>query len=213
MTHPGDRATDPDVRSMDFGGLEIRFDRRVLAPRPWTAAQSQLAARLIAAAPPGPVLELCAGVGHIGLLAVRLAPRPLVCVEADPVACTHLRANATRAGIEVEVREGLMAQVLAPGEEFAVVVADPPWVPAEQVSSHPEDPTFAIDGGVDGLDLVAECLRVISTHLAPGSSAVLQVGPTQAPDVDRMLRGGVLDLRRGEVQSFDRGALVVLHRT
>ena len=78
-------------REHDFGGLRIRYDDRVLAPRDWTAAQSRWAAELIATAPPGPVLEVCAGAGHIGLLAVTLAPRPLVCVDADAVACQYLR--------------------------------------------------------------------------------------------------------------------------
>ena len=73
--------TTTEARFVDFGGLRIEYDARVLAPRAWTAAQSRWAAELIRTAPPGPVLELCAGAGHIGLLAVTLAPRPLVCVD------------------------------------------------------------------------------------------------------------------------------------
>ena len=79
---------------VDFEGLRIEYDDRVLAPRPWTAAQSRWAAELIRMAPPGPVLELCSGAGHIGLLAVTLAPRSLVCVDADAAACRYLRRNA-----------------------------------------------------------------------------------------------------------------------
>ena len=61
-------ATTP--QSVDFEGLRIEYDEHVLAPRPWTAAQSRWAAELIRVAPPGPVLEVCSGAGHIGLLAV-----------------------------------------------------------------------------------------------------------------------------------------------
>src|SRR5689334_1747601 len=74
------------LREHDFSGLRIQYDDEVLAPRDWTAEQSRWAAELIREAGPGPVLELCAGVGHIGLLAVHLVPRPLVCVDANPVA-------------------------------------------------------------------------------------------------------------------------------
>ncbi|MBI2244007.1 MAG: methyltransferase, partial [Nocardioides sp.] len=56
--------------TMGFGPLRITFDGRVLRPRPWTAAQSEWAAEILADAPAGPVLELCAGAGQIGLLAV-----------------------------------------------------------------------------------------------------------------------------------------------
>ena len=51
-----------------FGSLTIAFDDRVLRPREWTAAQSDWAATLMATAPAGAVLELCAGAGHMVIL-------------------------------------------------------------------------------------------------------------------------------------------------
>jgi methylase of polypeptide subunit release factors len=206
------RATAETSRSIDFQGLQIEYDDRVLTPRPWTAAQSQWAAELIAVAPPGPVLELCSGAGHIGLLAVTLTPRRLVCVDADPVACTYLRRNAGRAGIRVDVREGPMDQVLAGDERFAVVIADPPWVPTDEVTRFPEDPVTAINGGPDGLDLVRGCLDVIDRHLAPAGSAVVQVGPEDQADRLAELVATHDDLRVTEVREFERGALVQVDR-
>jgi methylase of polypeptide subunit release factors len=202
-----------ESQSMDFEGLRIEYDDRVLAPRPWTAAQSRWAAELIRAAPPGPVLELCSGAGHIGLLAVTLSPRPLVCVDADATACAFLRRNAALAGIEAELREGRMDEVLAPEERFAVIVADPPWVPSAEVSQFPEDPVTAIDGGTDGLDLVRSCLEVIDGHLAPGGAAVLQVGPLdQARRVADLVAAYGGRLRVGAVRGYERGTLLRLDR-
>jgi methylase of polypeptide subunit release factors len=198
-------------RVHDFEGLAIRYDDRVLAPRDWTAAQSHWAAELSMAAPPGPVLELCAGVGHIGLLAVQIARRPLVCVDANPAACDLLRENARAARQRVEVREGSMEVVLHPAEQFPVVIADPPWVEHEQVGRYPEDPATAIDGGPDGLDLVRLCLTVIDRHLMPAGSAVLQAGPTQVTAVRRLVTT-YADLRVVEVRDFERGALLRLDR-
>ncbi len=202
-------ATAPQV--VDFEGLSIEYDERVLAPRPWTAVQSRWAADLIRMAPPGPVLELCAGAGHIGLLAVRLAPRRLVCVDADPVACCFLRRNAALAGIRVDVREGSMDEVLDGDEQFAVVIADPPWVPTEQVRGYPKDPVAAINGGNDGLDLVRGCLDIFDQHLAVAGSALLQVGPDQADRVAGLL-GEHPDLTLIAVREFERGALMQLDR-
>jgi len=202
--------TEP--KEHDFEGLAIRYDGRVLAPRDWTAAQSHWAAELIRSAPPGPVLEVCAGAGQIGLLAVRLAPRPLVCVDADPVACEFLRANAEAAGIAVDVREGRMDAALAPDERFPVVIADPPWVARPEVGRFPEDPVTAIDGGPDGLDLVRACLAVMEGHLAPGGSAVLQVGPDQVAPVTA-LAATYTGLRVVEARELDRGALVRIDRS
>ncbi|WP_307861647.1 methyltransferase [Nocardioides xinjiangensis] len=172
---------------MAFGSLTIAFDDRVLRPRAWTAAQSEWAADLMATAPGGPVLELCAGAGHIGLLAVATTGRRLVCADANGVACDYARANAVANGLadRVEVRESRLQEALTDGEMFPVVIADPPWVPREQTGRYPADPLTAIDGGDDGLDVARACLAVVDDHLAPGGSAILQVGTRAQTDALR----------------------------
>jgi methylase of polypeptide subunit release factors len=185
----------------------------VLRPRLWTVAQSRWAAEIIRHAPPGPVLELCAGAGQIGLLAVRLAPRRLVCVDVDPVACDYLRRNAADACLRVEVREGPMDEVLAPDETFAVVIADPPWVPTADTARFPEDPLGAIDGGPDGMGIVRRALQVVARHLAPGGSLVLQVGSAAQADEVALELAGYDGLRLSEVRELRRGALVRVDRT
>ncbi|WP_344155222.1 class I SAM-dependent methyltransferase [Nocardioides koreensis] len=212
MTSLHERRDEVAPRSMDFGDLCIDFDARILEPRPWTTAQSTWAAELLRSAPPGPVLELCAGAGHIGLLAIHLEPRPLVCVDVEPVACDYTRSNAERAGLGdlVEVREGSMDAVLEPDERFALVIADPPWVPRDETAHFPEDPVPAIDGGVDGLDPARSCWALADRHLLEGGTAVLQVGTVaQVECLDAEMRG-VTRLRVGEVRSFERGVLVAL---
>ena len=198
-----------------FGALTIAFDHRVLRPRAWTVAQSEWAADIMVTAPGGTVLELCAGAGHIGLLAVATSGRRLVCVDANPAACDFARANAVDAGMadRVEVREGRLETALAPDEQFPVVIADPPWVQSEQTSQFPEDPLTAIDGGADGLDVARACLSVIAAHLAPGGSAVLQLGTQAQADVLRRepcFTGGALAMT--EVREQERGVLARLDR-
>lgn len=203
--------TTSHAKALDFGGLRIAYDARVLEPRPWTEAQGLWAAELIAAAPPGPVLELCAGAGHIGLLAVSRSTRRLVSVDANPAACELTRLNASVAGLRVDVREGRMDEVLDPDERFAVVIADPPWVPSAEVGRYPEDPVTAIDGGRDGSELVSACLDVIRGHLMVAGSALLQVGPGQVPVVESLLADDA-DLRVISHRDFPRGSLVLIDR-
>nr|WP_281386957.1 methyltransferase [Jiangella mangrovi] len=137
-------------------------------------------------APPGPVLELCAGAGQIGLLALTLAGsgRDLVLVDRDAVACGFARVNAARArpAGAVDVRWSSLRSALAPAERFALVIADPPWVPTASVARFPDDPASAIDGGPDGLTVAWTCLDVIASHLAPGGSAVVQLGTGEQVD-------------------------------
>lgn len=197
---------------VEFGHLTIAFDARVLRPRPWTELQSRWAAELLPDLPDGRVLEVCAGAGHIGLLAVSGSGRHLVMVDANEAACEFAELNAARAGREVEVRHGLMQEVLHEGERFALVIADPPWVPSAETSLHPEDPLLAIDGGPDGLALVRACLEVTGRHLLPAGVGVLQVGgPGQVAAVERHLaERPELDLEVTDLRLHERGALVLL---
>ena len=201
--------TLPAAESIGFGPLRISFDGRVLRPRPWTAAQSTWAAEVLTTAPPGAVLELCSGAGQIGLLAVAGSTRPLVCVDLDPTACGWARHNAHQAGMadRVEVREGPMDDVLRDSERFAVVVADPPWVRRDEVGRYPEDPTLAIDGGEDGLEVAWTCVDVASRHLLPGGTLLLQLGTVAQVEAlrDRLLDD---DLVLTEVRRYDHGVLV-----
>lgn len=203
-------------QSIRFGELTISYDHRVLEPRPWTAAQSRWVSELLPEAPDGPVLEVCAGAGHIGLLALRPHKRELVLVDLDEAACGFARANADTAGMghRVSVRCGRMDEVVANGEWYAAIIADPPWVSTAEVGRFPDDPRQAIDGGVTGMDLVWASLDVITRHLDDGGFAVLQVGPgSQADLVEAHLRRHrELNLRYESRQVHERGVLLQLRR-
>ncbi len=208
--------TDLQGETIDFGGLQIAFDDRVLRPRSWTENQSRWATELLPTLPSGDVLELCSGAGQIGLLAIAGCERRLVCVDVNPVAAEFTRANALAAGLgdRVDMREGLIGQVLVPGERFPLIIADPPWVRRSETRRFPEDPLLAIDGGDDGLSVVRECVAAIQTHLGDGGVALLQLGPDdQVEAVTGLL--AQTPLAAGEARRFgDRGVLLrIEHRS
>ena len=191
-----------------FAGLTLTTDDGLLSPRDWTAAQSAWGAELLAKLPPGPVLELCAGAGHIGLAAVHDSDRLLVAVDREEVAAARFRANAETLGMtdRVEMRCRAIAESLAAQERFALIIADPPWVPRAAVEHYPHDPPEAIDGGPDGLAVARECVHVIAAHLADGGAALLQLG-TRAQAAALELPD---TLAAVEVREYERGILVRL---
>jgi release factor glutamine methyltransferase len=133
-------------------------------------------------------------------------------VDLNPVACAFTRRNAVAAGLAdlVSVREGRIDEVLEPREGFALVVADPPWVPRADTGRFPEDPLLAIDGGDDGLEVAWACISAASSHLLPGGTAILQLGTAeQAAALDAGL-GRYGDLALTEVRECERGVLVRL---
>jgi methylase of polypeptide subunit release factors len=200
----------PAGETIDFGGLRIAFDQRVLRPRTWTENQALWAAELLPSLPTGTVLELCSGAGQIGLLAVAESGRRLVCVDVNPTAAEYIAANAAAAGLRnrVEIRLGHISESLALRERFPLIIADPPWVPRADTPRFPEDPLLAIDGGDDGMGVVRDCLAAIASHLAPGGVALLQLGPDgQVETVTDMLAD--TKLVAGETRDFgERGVLL-----
>ena len=175
--------------SMRFGPVEIAFDDAVLRPRPWTLAQSEWAAALAGG---GAMLELGCGAGQIGLAAAALSGGQVVQVDRDPAACRWAAHNAEANGYGhlVEQRCGTPEEVVAEGERFGVVIADPPYVPSSEVGLYPEDPLGAIDGGPDGLDVIRSFLGVAVRHLGPTGRVILQVrGTGQAELIGAWLHG------------------------
>ena len=182
------------VESLPFGPLVVTFDERVLRPRPWTLLQATWAAELAADVPPGPILELCSGAGHIGQAAAALCGRSLVQVDVDPHACllaeANAMANAGTSALAVDIRCDDLGAALAPTERFPLVLCDPPYLPRREVGAWPEDPALAIDGGEDGLDLARRCLDVARRHVVRDGAVLLQaLGPAQVerlgPDAER----------------------------
>jgi methylase of polypeptide subunit release factors len=200
------------VRQVAFGPVRIGFDATVLEPRHWTIAQSRIAVDLLRDEPPGAVLELCTGAGHIGLATAAWTGRPLVQVDDSADACRWARHNAAANGLAVDVRHAPMEEALDDGEQFALVLADPPYVPTRQVTRYPDDPRHAIDGGADGLDVVRACLAVITRHAGASAPVVLQVrGPAQADRVAALVQQDGLPFaaERAHVVSPERAVLVL----
>ncbi|GAA1748826.1 class I SAM-dependent methyltransferase [Aeromicrobium alkaliterrae] len=205
-----DHRRTPTTARIAFGPLDVTFDDSILVPRPWTVAQSTWGRQVLDLGPDGPVLELCSGAGHIGLAAVHGTTRTLVQVDRDETACRYARENAERAGVGADVRCDDLEDAVRGDERFALVLADPPWVPRAGVAAFPDDPVLAIDGGEDGLDLARTCLRVAARHLLPEGAVLLQLGSRgQVDGLGVDLEGARLVV--ADVRDFERGVLVLLH--
>ena len=167
----------PLVRRTTFGPITLRSDECVLEPRAWTLLQSEWAAELAPSCAPGPILELCAGAGQIGLAAAKLSGRALVQVDDDAHACDWARRNAAANDINSEVWNtdlGRTQQVLG-DRRFALVIADPPYLTSASVDSFPADPVHAIDGGPDGLAVVRLALAAAHRHAVHSAPVLLQL--------------------------------------
>ena len=201
------------TETIDFGPLVVTFDERVLRPRAWTMLQASWAAELSRELPPGSILELCSGAGHIGQATASLTGRGIVQVDVDPHACALAAANARANALaaRVEIRCGDLGGVVDPSEEFPLVLADPPYLPRGEIDAWPQDPVRAIDGGPDGLDLPRRCLTVAGAHVQTGGLVLLQaLGRTQVEGLEGDMDAAGLELV--DVRTQDEQRAVALLR-
>lgn len=176
------------VTTQRFGPIEVRWDADVLAPREWTLLQSIRAARRLLSTTAGPIAELHAGAGHIGQATAAWSDRTLVQVDDDPGCCAWAARNATDNGIRSTIVCARVDALPLRDEQFALVLADPPYVPTDEVARFPLDPRHAIDGGTDGLDGLRVCLPAAARLLRADGVLVLQVrGPHQIAAVEALL--------------------------
>ena len=166
----------PTPLSSLFGALQIAYAGDLLRPRAWTIEQARWAIELHPDTPAGAVLELCSGAGQIGLVVGVETRRPLVQVDVHDGACWYATLNAANADVVSDVRRACVTSALSEDERFPMILADPPYVPTDEIGTYPDDPPLAIDGGRDGLELARLCLDVASAHLAPEGVLLLQLG-------------------------------------
>jgi release factor glutamine methyltransferase len=180
----------------EFYGRTFKVDRRVLVPRPDTETLVDVALlRSRRVSMSMRALDLCTGSGCVAVSLAR--ERPTASVVATDVSFDALavaRENALRLGAySVAFAAGdLFAACAARGPaqaaRFDVIVSNPPYIPASEIPTLMEDvrdfePTLALDGGSDGLDLVRRIVQGAPRHLAPEGLLALEVGAGQAPAV------------------------------
>lgn len=168
-----------------FGGIDVRVDHSVYPPRPWSAELALTAAGLLGES--GRLLDLCSGCGAVAALVARRRPSAfVVAVDVDPAAAACSRRNG------VPAVAGDLDAALDPAARFDVVTAVAPYVPSAAVGDLAADvrthePAHALDGGVDGLEVVRRVVGVASRRLVPRGWLVVELGDEQdaalAPDL------------------------------
>lgn len=178
--------------STEFYRREFRTDARALIPRPET---EELVEAVLSLAPRKPgmrVLDMGCGSGVIGItLALELAAcKPdVVMADISESAISLALENATALGAKVRTyRSDLFSawqetpeSTVVPPDSFDLVLANLPYVPeGEKVAIEVRhDPSAALYGGKDGLDIVRRFVAEALPHLAPGALVALEVGHDQ----------------------------------
>jgi release factor glutamine methyltransferase len=186
----------------EFHGLAIGVDPRVLIPRPDTetlvdSAVDRVRAVLTGgswnARRPFRVWDVGTGSGAIALaITADLLKRRYG--GAFRVVATDVSADALSVAVENAVGHGLADSIdFGRGDLFTVepepelpvdlVAANLPYIPSDEVPrlaiAASFEPSSALDGGADGLEIVRHLLAGLDAVLAPGGQALLEIGADQ----------------------------------
>lgn len=169
-----------------FAGLEFEVNRDVLIPRSPLAELIESQFRPWCALRDGDrVLEIGTGSGCIAVAAA--VHNPAVEVDATDIAPEALRtarANVLRHDVAERVRLE-EADLFPDGDHrYRVIISNPPYVPTRVIASLPaeygHEPSVALDGGADGLDVVRQILAGAGPRLASDGVLIVEVGLAEA---------------------------------
>ncbi len=203
-----------------FRGIRLAVDPGVFVPRPRTGHLVDEAASLVrcvsGAGRPVVVVDLCCGVGAVGVALATEVPRVVLhAADLDPraVAC----AEQNLAGVGGVVHQGNLFSALPRRlrRRVDVLVASPPYVPSAEIRLLPAEarefePGVALDGGEDGLALVQRIARGAREWLAPQGCLALEVGESQVGSAADLLED--LGYAARAVVSQEYGSAVVTGR-
>jgi release factor glutamine methyltransferase len=180
-----------------FCGIRVIVAPGVFVPR----ARTELLVRqalALAGSRPATVVDMCCGSGAVGAAVATSAGQiRLYAADIDPVSVACARRNLEPFGVGV-----YQGDLFTPLPErlrgrVDVLVANVPYVPTADLSLLPpearlHEPRLALDGGIDGLDLLRRVAAEARDWLAPHGHLLVETSQRQAPTAAEVMNGAGL---------------------
>jgi release factor glutamine methyltransferase len=196
----------------EFFGLDFYVDFRVLVPRPETELLVEEAIRLVRSRRMNALADIGTGSGAIAVSLAKYLLHPpdgpfpgTGTVPPDVFSLRDLKIYATDissqalevAGINCQKHNVsqlitfLQGDLLGPlPEAVDLIIANLPYVRKEDCEKMPSaryEPSVALDGGEDGLDILNRFCRGLESKLRPGGCSLMEIGLGQAGAVTALL--------------------------
>ncbi|RMF88668.1 MAG: peptide chain release factor N(5)-glutamine methyltransferase [Nitrospinota bacterium] len=177
----------------EFWSLEFLVTPAVLIPRPETELLVEQAVLLLqkmqGQGEPLWVLDIGTGSGNIAVSVATAVPTcRVVALDRSWAALGVARHNAVRHGVDSRVhlvQGDLLAPFQTETSPFALILSNPPYVPAADWEHLPPtikqyEPRLALDGGKEGIDYAERIIREARFYLRPDGYLLLEMGEGQA---------------------------------
>jgi release factor glutamine methyltransferase len=178
-----------------FRQLELKVGPGVFVPRFETETVTQLAVDALKAVPvENPIaVDLATGSGAIAIsLAVEVPNAQVFAVELSEDALVYTRENFDKYAPLATLRQGDLADAFADLDgQVDVLVSNPPYIPDDMVPIYPEvhlhDPSMALYGGADGLDLVRKVEISAKRLLRKGGALIIEHADMQGDAIRQLI--------------------------
>ena len=174
----------------EFFGLEFDVTPNVLIPRPETELLVEKAiAWLQESKVRRTVADVGTGSGAIAIsIAVNVPDAHVLATDISHSALEVARRNAQKLNVANRI-DFVQCDLLPPHpdplsteQHFDLICANLPYIPTETLHGLPifgREPTLALDGGADGLDLFRKLMRIAPEWLAPNGLILLEIEATR----------------------------------
>jgi ribosomal protein L3 glutamine methyltransferase len=127
-------------------------------------------------------LDLCTGSGCLAVMAAHVFPKADIdAIDVSLDALAVATRNVDDYGLRARVR--LLSSNLfeaIEGRRYDLILSNPPYVTQTAMEALPaeykHEPSLALAGGTDGMDLVRNIIRNAHAHLTPGGLLIVEVG-------------------------------------
>lgn len=187
----------------EFWSLEFEVNADVLIPRPESellvehGVRLARQSRMLQSRQALRLLDVGTGSGNLAVSLAHELPQSSICgIDRSIAALRVARRNAQRLGVARQLTwicGDLLTSFHDQRRRFALCVSNLPYVTVDEWRQLPREiqahePTAALVGGGDGLDLIRRLIVASPRVLAPGGSLLLEVGWKQAAKVLNIMR-------------------------
>lgn len=170
-----------------FWDLDFIVTPSVLIPRPETEHLIEAALEFANKTDNCVAVDIGTGSGAIAITVAKHSSAKMFAVDISQDALTIARKNAENNRVTMEFFQGSLAQPLIDtGIKVNLLMANLPYIRSQEmpllaVSKH--EPSLALDGGDDGLDLVRDLLLQAPNICLPNALILLEIGMEQGQAV------------------------------